>query len=212
MQKYLQALPYFEGIELKILEDLISNRQIIKKIYHKGLTVHEQHSKCWGMDIVCSGKLVAYALGANGSETIVFDFQKGDVVGANLLFGKENKYPMNIYCLEDCTTIHIAKEAVLEFLKEYTFVLPFVKLLSLNSQGMNQKIAMYTQKNLRENIMDYLGALSLEQGTKIITIPISKKQLADHFGVQRPSLFRELKKMKDQGLIEIDNRQIKILF
>jgi Mn-dependent DtxR family transcriptional regulator len=29
-------------------------------------------------------------------------------------------------------------------------------------------------------------------------------------GVQRPSLFRELKKMKDEGIIEIDNRTIQL--
>ena len=46
--------------------------------------------------------------------------------------------------------------------------------------------------------------------SKTIILPISKKQLADHFGVQRPSLFRELKRMKDEGLIEIDNRNITI--
>jgi len=43
-------------------------------------------------------------------------------------------------------------------------------------------------------------------------LPITKKQLADYFGVQRPSLFRELKRMKDEGLIEIANKKIYIKF
>ena len=77
---------------------------------------------------------------------------------------------------------------------------------------MNHRIAMYTNKTLRENLIDYLQSLSRSQNSKQITLPISKKQLADYFGVQRPSLFRELKKMKDEGLLEIDNREINILF
>ncbi len=40
---------------------------------------------------------------------------------------------------------------------------------------------------------------------------MSKKELADRFGVQRPSLFRELKKMKKEGLIDYDHKSIVIL-
>ncbi|MDD3253809.1 MAG: helix-turn-helix domain-containing protein [Lachnospiraceae bacterium] len=34
--------------------------------------------------------------------------------------------------------------------------------------------------------------------------------MADYLGVQRPSLFRELKKLKEEGIIEINNRTITI--
>ena len=208
----LREFFHFKEIDGHLLERLISDGQIIKKSYHKGMTVHEQHSDCKGIDLVGSGKLIAYSLSANGSETIVSEFSKGSIVGASLLFGDQNKYPMNIYCTEDSTCIKVSKEAVLRLLEEESFVLPFIRSLSMNSQGMNKKITMYTQKSLRENLMDYFMALSAEQKSEDILLPISKKQLADHFGVQRPSLFRELKNMKDEGLIEVDNRSIKILY
>lgn len=210
MVEDLKNLPHLKDVDQKVLESLILSNQIIKRSYNKGITVHEQYSECYGMDIVLSGNLIAYSLASNGSETIVFKFCEGSIIGANLLFGEQNRYPMNIYCTAGCTLFHISKIAVSKLLKEYSFVMSFVKSLSLNSQGMNKKIAMYTQKSLRENLMDYLVALSAVQKSKTIILPISKKQLADHFGVQRPSLFRELKRMKDEGLIEIDNRNITI--
>ncbi|MDD4690459.1 MAG: helix-turn-helix domain-containing protein, partial [Eubacteriales bacterium] len=52
---------------------------------------------------------------------------------------------------------------------------------------------------------------SFIQGSPTILLPISKKQLADYLGVQRPSLFRELKKLQDERIIEIDNRVITLL-
>lgn len=210
MIAYLQKLPHLQGIDPKVIESLVMNKHIIKRSYNKGVTVHEQYSECDGMDIVLSGKLTAYSLTSNGSETIVFEFSKDSIIGANLLFGEQNKYPMTIYCTADCILFHVSRTAVSELLKDYSFVMQFVSSLSLNSQGMNRKIAIYTQKSLRENLMDYFIALSAVQKSKTILLPISKKQLADHFGVQRPSLFRELKRMKDAGLIEIDNRKITI--
>jgi CRP-like cAMP-binding protein len=96
----------------------------------------------------------------------------------------------------------------MEFLHNYHFVMQYVKSLSINSQGMNQKITIMSQKTLRENLLDYLKQQAMIQGTSKIILPISKKQLADYLGVQRPSLFRELKKLKDEKLIEVDNRII----
>ena len=71
---------------------------------------------------------------------------------------------------------------------------------------------MYTQKSLRENLLDYLLALSTQQQSRSVLLPVTKKQLADYFGVQRPSLFRELKRMREEGLIEIANKKINIKF
>ena len=212
MIEELKSLSIFSGINHRFLERLILEKQIYKQTYYKGATVHEQNTGCTVMDVVCSGRLVAYSLAANGSETVVFEFGTGSVIGANLLFGGQNRYPMSIYCTEDCGLLHISKLGIEQLLKEYDFMMQFIKSLSLNSQGMNRKIAMYTQKSLRENLMDYLLALSTQQKSESVLLPITKKQLADYFGVQRPSLFRELKRMKDEGLIEIANKKIYIKF
>ena len=208
----LKRIPLFNETDHKVLEHLIQEKQIIKRSYCKGATVHEQNTECFVVDVVCSGKLVAYSLSPNGSESVVFEFETGSIIGANLLFGNQNRYPMNIYCTADSVLLHVSKSGIEELLKEYGFVMHFVKSLSMNSQGMNRKIAMYTQKSLRENLMDYLLVLSTQQKSNTVVLAVTKKQLADYFGVQRPSLFRELKRMKDEGLIEIQNKRITIMW
>lgn len=212
MIEELKHIPLFCETDRKVLMYLIQEKQIYKRSYHKDATVHEQNTECYVMDVVCSGNLVAYSLAPNGSESVVFEFETGSIIGANLLFGNQNQYPMNIYCTADSVLLHISKSGIEELLKGYDFVMQFVQSLSMNSQGMNRKIAMYTQKSLRENLMDYFLALSTQQKSNSVVLTVTKKQLADYFGVQRPSLFRELKQMKDEGLIEIANKRITIKF
>lgn len=202
----------FQAVEKNMLKDLIDKRDIVKEFYPKGKTMHEQGKICTGMHLLCSGKLVAYSLAANGSETMVFEFKQGDIVGANFLFAEQKKYPLNVYCLSDCSAIYISKEAVLYLLSNYGFALNFVKAISLNAQRMNKKIAIYARGSLRENLKAYFLALAIEQDSATIFLPMTKKQLANYFGVQRPSLFRELKKMKDEGLLAINNREITLLY
>lgn len=39
---------------------------------------------------------------------------------------------------------------------------------------MNRKIAMFTQKSLRDNILDYLTVQTVQQQSDTITLPITK--------------------------------------
>ncbi len=212
MIQELKKIKLLQSIEENYLKTILNNNQVVIKRYNKGMVLFEQEASCLTLDIVLQGKLSAHSLTLNGSEVMLFDFKEGYIIGANLLFNDNNLYPMTIYCTEDAEICHITKEGVEHLLKSYAFVIPFIKALSINSKNMNQKIMMVTQKSLRENIQNYLIKQAVEQKSKLITLPITKKQLADMFSVQRPSLFRELKKMKDEGLIIINNKEIKINF
>lgn len=195
----------FENVKTSDLKYNLNN-------FVKNQTVYNRGEECEAIDVLINGELVAYSLSQNGNENIVFNFNKGSIIGANLLFGNINRYPLTIYCTSDCKLMSISKDEVCKLLKNSNFAMNFIKNLSLNSQGMNTKIAMSAGKSLRENIIDYLTALSVEQKSNTVLLPMSKKQLADYFGVQRPSLFRELKRMKDEELIESKNKQVVLRF
>lgn len=60
-------------------------------------------------------------------------------------------------------------------------------------------------------ICDFLIKESKKQNSNIIKLTITKQSLADSFGVQRPSLSRELSNMKADKLIDYDRKTIKIL-
>lgn len=206
----LKQIPLLSNIDDAVIRKFLKENQIFFRHCAKGIAVHNQHDACTSLEVVLSGTLVAYSLAENGSSIAMFEFGENSMIGANLLFGDSHAYPFNIYSETHCEMLHMRKEAVLEFLHEYQFVLQFVKSLSANSQNMNRKIAMLTQKTLRENLMDYLRQQSALQDSNKVILPISKKELADYLGVQRPSLFRELKRLKDEGYIDIDNRSIRL--
>ncbi len=208
IENLCKQFPMLLDIGADTLNRYYTENRIRLRRYAKGATLHRQHERCVTLDFVASGSLAAYALAENGSAMSMFTFQKGGIIGANLLFGDRNEYPLNIYCMSKCSLLQIDRDVIVEFLRNNRFVMGYVRSLSMNAQGMNQRISMLTMKTLRENLLEYLRRQSVLQGTKTIVLPISKKQLADFLGVQRPSLFRELKKLKDEGQIEIRNRQI----
>ncbi len=210
MIEIIQTIQLFSQLSMDEIKQLISGNQLYLKIYSKGATVYNQKDSCKTLDIVLSGSLVAYSLLESGSAMTMFEFSKGQILGANLLFGDADTYPFTIYCMSDAQILHVTKKAVSDFLRDYHFTMQFIKMLSHNSQKLNRRITMATQKTLRENLLEYFRQQSILQHSNSIILPISKKQLADYLGVQRPSLFRELKTLKDEGIIDVSNRTIQL--
>ena len=207
----LKRIAMLSDADPEVLRQYLADNHIYSREYAKGATVHRQHDRCVALDMVMSGELVAYSLAENGSAVTLFEFKEGGIIGANLLFADSGTYPLNIYTVTPCTLLHMSKEAVEALLHGHDITMQYIKSLSLNAQGMNRKITMLAQKTLRDNLLDYYRHQAIIQGTSCFRLPISKKELADYMGVQRPSLFRELKKMKSDGLIEISNRFIRLL-
>lgn len=208
MMDIIKSIPLLAQLPNEIVNTQISDNQLYLKKYTKGMTVYNQKDICNSFDIILSGTLVAYSLMENGSAMTIFEFSKGHMFGANLLFGDTHAYPFTIYCIVDAQVLHITKKAISEFLLNYDFTIQYIEMLSLNSQKLNRKITMATQKTLRENLLEYFKQQSILQQSDDIILPISKKQLADYLGVQRPSLFREFKNLKDEGIIKVSNRTI----
>lgn len=207
----ISKIPLLSNIAAEAVSRYVAENHVYAQHYAKGVTIHNQHDACATLDVVLSGSLVAYTLSENGSAVNMFEFPKNSFIGANLLFGEHTLYPLNIYSVSDCTLLHITQPAVADFLHDHHFVMQYIKSLSLNSQSMNRKITMLSQKTLRDNILDYINHQAMLQKSSIIKLPISKKELADYLGVQRPSLFRELKKLKDENIIQINGASICIL-
>ena len=75
----------------------INNMTYTIKTFGKNQTVHNRGDECREIILVMQGSLIAYSLSQNGNENVVFNFNKGSVIGVNLLFGNVNRYPLNIY-------------------------------------------------------------------------------------------------------------------
>ena len=72
-----------------------------------------------------------------------------------------------------------------------------------------QKVQLYGKKRIRSRIKYYLMGLDIEQGE--VTLPMNRTALAACLGVDRTALARELGRMRQEGIIEIHKRRVRIL-
>lgn len=181
------------------------------KEYKKNSVVHFESEKCTTLDIILKGNVVVQRINEEGNILTITEFNAGNDIGGNLLFGENNTYPMSIISKTDTIFIHIDMNFVLELCQSSkNFLVEFLKCISEKAFILSSKINAITLKTLRESIIDFLNYEYYSKDTTKIKLNMSKKELAERLGVQRTSLSRELNKMRKDNLIEFDANYITI--
>ena len=83
-------------------------------------------------------------------------------------------------------------------------------MFSKKAYELNFKSKLLSQDSVRDKILFYLYQEKRLQKSNIIELKMSKEELANLLFMQRPSLSRELIKMKQDGLIDYDRWTITI--
>lgn len=200
----------FEGVSDYVCKKIF-NKLVIKK-YKKGEVVHFNTDVCKNVDFLLNGSIEVEHLNEAGDRLIVRIFKKNDVVGINVAFSSMPYYIMNFIAREDLDLLSIDKEVILEAMsKDRVFMTNVLRNLSDNSLTIGSRIKDKFKVTIRNQLMTYLDSLQEKQLCNPVKIPISKTELAEHFGVSRTSISRELNKMEKDNLIIVNGKEIKIL-
>lgn len=208
---FLQLSDLFKDFSSeKLLELFTENNHTICK-YEKSRIIHFESEKCSSWEIILNGKLIIQKIDEKGNVLTVTQFNAGDNLGGNLLFSKNPYYPMNVIAKVDAVVLHINKHLVLQLCQiNENFLLHFLACISDKTSILTNKIKSITMKSIRESIIDFLNYEYYSQNKLTIKLHMTKKELAEQFGIQRTSLSRELNKMKKDGLITFTPHSITI--
>ena len=171
--------------------------------------MHLQNEKCDNLDIILSGTVSVQKIDSAGDMLTICNFMAGDIMGENLLFSHRNSYPVTAIAKYDTEILQIKKDLILMLCQNnINFLNSFLQSISDKTLILTDKIKTLTLKTIRQCIIEFLLYEYHLQKCTTIKLNYSKKELAEKIGVQRPSLFRELNKMRKDGLLTYDSRSI----
>lgn len=180
--------------------------------YGKNNIVHFVGEVCSTLEIIISGEVVIERIDESGNLMTIAEFFSGDVLGGNLMFSKKPYYPMTATAKQPTLILAINKDRLFKlFSDNHKFLKDYLEYVSDHTVILGDRIKHYVNRTIRESIISYLNYERSKQNSNIIKLDITKKALAERFGVQRTSLSRELAKMREEGLIKYDSESIEIL-
>lgn len=83
--------------------------------------------------------------------------------------------------------------------------------ISEKNRKLVQKLGHMSKRTTREKLISYLSEESKRHNSSSFVIPFNRQQLADFLSVDRSAMSNELCKMRDEGLLEFQKNQFKLL-
>ena len=187
----------------------------VARSYHKNQIIFLEEETGNYMYLVLSGKVKVSKSGAGGRETILAIHRAGDFFGEmSLLDGKTA--PATVSAMEDSKIISVSGADFHKYLLHNEKVmLQIINVLcarlrqvwqtqSLSSSTADARIRMgIYQLAKRHGIRDAHGT--------IIDLKITHQELAEMVGTSRETVTRTLTRLKEQGIIEIEQRRMTLL-
>jgi len=211
-EKYLDALTRIDLFNDFTIEEIkhlsgVSKYRVCK--YKKGQILYFQNEICHSMDIILSGKVAVQNIDEEGNILTIDNFATMDILGANLIFSSRSNYPMTIVAETDTLIMQMSKELILRLVASNNcFTQKLLRAISDRALILSDKIASISYKTIREQLVAFLTYEYHLQHCNVIKLKLTKKELAERLGIQRSSLGRELKKMREEGLLDYDARSI----
>lgn len=201
----------FKDMNSEDLSNFLNMSNYIIKKYLKGNMVVLEDSKCEEFGILLEGLLEAQTLYPSGKLLTFAQLKPVETFGEAILFSETNKIPVTIGAIKDSKIMFIKKEDLINCLTNcHKFMENFLELLSNKLLILNKKVKMLSLESIRKKIGNFLREEYKKQKSNIIKVSLSRKEMAEHMGIQRPSLSRELIKMREEGIIEFDRKVIVI--
>ena len=201
----------FDGVSKEEYAAMMTCFKTVVKTYRKGEEVPMPTGR---VGVVQRGNISLVKTDINGVRTLFEQLGKGGVFGAELGFYRADA-SFFLVAEEDCDVLyidyeHIVKRCPNACTHHSTVVSNLVRLMSEKTLALSQHLEILSRRTIREKLIAYFTMLAAETKTSYLTLPFSQTSLADYICVDRSAMVRELKKMSEDGLIELDRRNVKL--
>ena len=207
----LMTCPLFRGMS-KEEHDAFLDRNIKEIVkFEKGETVVWQGDTIKSMYLLVNGVVRTQMITPEGNALEIDLLEAVIPLAPAFIYATNNKFPVDVICMEPCTFLIISKSAWLkEMINNEKLLMNFLTLNSNMTVFLSQKIQMLSLKSLRHKLSIFLLEKTTPEKNYFI-LKRSRTQLAEYFGVQRPSLARTIKELEDEGIITTAGRVVTIM-
>jgi CRP-like cAMP-binding protein len=207
----LSQTPVFKGFAPDEIEKIFSKVKYQVKRYKADTMIFSSGEPVNSLIIVLDGTVKGEMVDYAGRVIKIEDIQAPGAIASAFIFGNKNRFPVNVNSVTDTELLIIEKPEFLKLLKsEDKILVNFLDIISNRSQFLSEKIKYLNFKTIRAKLAQYILQKAGKEGTVVI---LDKKQneLAEFFGVARPSVARAIHEMEEEGLIIAEGKKIKIV-
>lgn len=211
---------FCQAKELSFLDDnKVNNR------YKRGQVIFFEGNNPMGLFCISQGTIKVYRTNAEGKEQILRFSGPGDFLGYRALIADE-PYSASAETLEEATICYVPKEVFFQTMAaEPELSKQLLKTLCHELGVANERIQHMAQKSVRERLAETLlilqetyqrsrrvvAAGTVAEQANNICLQIPREDIANLTGSSTETIIRLLTEFKEEGLIALEGKQIRLL-
>ena len=202
----------FNGLTKEEIYDAINITFHRIKKYIKNDIIALTNDEVISQHFVLEGSVRGEMIDYNGKVIKIEDIEAPKPLAPAFLFGKNNSYPVNIVANTNVRILSFPKDSFIQLLQSNEKILKnYLNIISNRAQFLTSKIKLLSFQTIKGQMAQFILQLMKKTNSNEIVLPKSQSQLAELFGVTRPSLGRAIREMDNDGIIKATGKQIVIL-
>ena len=206
----IAAIPIFNGLPQGQVEAI---KQIaVEKHINKGEIIFSEGEEGNGFFVIAEGRVKIFKVSAEGKEQILHIFGPGQPFGEVPVFAGQ-RFPANAQAIDKTRALFLPRAAFVDLVASNpSLALNMLAVMSKKLRQFTVQIENLSLKEMPARLASYLIFLAEEQAVDdIVTLNISKGQLASILGTIPETLSRIFAKLSGQHLIRVEGKKITLL-
>lgn len=216
-QQELAKSPLFQDISYEDYRSLLTCFQAVQKAFRSGDLIYDFSApNNDAVGIVERGGAALIRIDEEGVSTVMEELGPGGVFGRTLAFASSSGDSMEVVCRTPCDVLfidypHMLKRCEHACGHHSVLVQNMLRLMNDKAQALSQRVDVLSRRSIREKLLCYFRQLSKKAGSNTFVLPFSLSTLADYIATDRSAMMRELKRLREEGIVRSDGRQFTLL-
>ena len=212
-QQELEKSPLFQDISYEEYLRMLTCFQAVQRSYRPDDLIYDfSMPKNDAVGIIEHGSAALIRIDEEGVATVLEELTSGGVFGRTLAFAGSGEDSLEVVCRTPCDVLfidypHILKRCENACHHHSLLVQNMLRLMSDKAQALSERVDVLSRRSIREKLLCYFRQLSDKNGNGTFMLPFSLSTLADYIATDRSAMMRELKRLREEGMVQSDGRK-----
>lgn len=208
----MQEIHIFDGITEEELQKMVVcfHAQIKEFEPDEKLSFFTQDNNRVGVILEGEADLIKYD--QEGYRNIIEHLGEQDIFG-QAFFQPYDENEIDVISCNKCKVVffdyeHLIKRCEKACLHHSVLVSNVLQIFSNKTRQLHSRIEILSQRSIRNKLLNYFHQMAFQNHSDSFKLPFSLNSMADYLFIDRSAMLREMKKMRDEGLIDSKGRNI----
>ena len=165
--------------------------------------------------IILEGEADLIKYDQDGNRNIIEHLNEQDIFG-QVFFATYDENEVDVIAYSKCRIVffdyqHLIKRCENACMHHSILVSNVLQIFSNKTRQLHARIETLSQRSIRNKLLNYFYQLAFQNHSDSFEIPFSLNAMADYLFIDRSAMLREMKKMREEGIMESKGRHVELL-